>query len=120
MPRPPVEITLDGKRRNLTEWCRLLGLPYARVRNRIRLLGWPPDQALELVPRVKPVKAPRFSRRRLKNNKVTYQGISATIAEHCRRLGLPLPRTYGRYDYGLPLDEVFSPDKRVRQRDPSC
>lgn len=46
-------ITINGVTKTIPEWCGGRGPKYARVRSRIFRLGWTPEEALELVPRMK-------------------------------------------------------------------
>lgn len=46
--RNNINFEYKGETHCLTEWCKILGLKYSRVRNRVRRLNWPIEKALEL------------------------------------------------------------------------
>lgn len=46
--RNNINFEYKGETHCLTEWCKILGLKYNRVRNRVRRLNWPIEKALEL------------------------------------------------------------------------
>lgn len=46
-------ITIGNKTKTLKEWCEQYGLDYKMVHKKITVLGWTPEEALELVPRKK-------------------------------------------------------------------
>jgi hypothetical protein len=39
---------------------------------------------------------------------IEFRGVRATLAEHCRRLGLPSNRVYGRLHLGWPIERALS------------
>ena len=41
-----VKIEYNGKTKNLSQWCRDLGLDYSRVHNRMKKLGWTFEKAI--------------------------------------------------------------------------
>ena len=108
-PVPQVErkVTAAGRTLTLAKWEKETGVRRNTITNRLDHLHWTPEQAVGLEPRQQP-----------RASNITYQDITASLAEHCRRLGLPLHRTYQRFNRGQPLDKVFLAGRPSRRTTP--
>ena len=89
--------THNGETLSLSDWCRKLGIPYARIASRLRR-GIPFAQAI--------------SSRRLAHKdqspSVAYNGETHTLREWAQKLHLDYHIVHVRYSNHLPPDKVFT------------
>lgn len=89
-----LRVTARGKTQTLAQWGKETGLPVSRIRQRLRLLNWTPEQALGFVPGPKAQAAPNASEaraeaaRRRAARRHTVDGVTGNLSELCRQLGL--------------------------------
>ena len=97
----------NGERRTVSEWARRLDVPKVTIYLRLRR-GHTVGQALGL----EPIKFDYLWRCR----KITYKGETLTTREWADRLHVSLCQFCVRIRKGLPEDELFAENYRVRKR----
>lgn len=83
---------IDGVAHTLPQWCRIYGISYATVYDRIKS-GWPARRAIQT-----PVRVARS---------LTYAGETLTIKEWADRMGLLVYTLRHRLARGWPADRAL-------------
>lgn len=92
-------VTFDGQEMPLSEACELSGIPYGRIKNRLRD-GWP-DETLF---------SPLSHRRRRKDaHWVEVNGEKVCLTEAAERVGLTYACVFQRLRRGWPLEKALTP-----------
>ena len=101
-----IHVQHNGKNQTLTQWCKELGLSFTTISQRVRVLGWTPEEALGLVPRdsVKIAHNAKY---------ISYNGETKTTAQWADFLGISSEKIGNRLRAGWTVGEALEFEKRI-------
>ena len=98
-------VTFNGKTQTISQWSEKLGIPYHRLKDRLRK-GWPIEEALGFV---------KHDNKTLKL--IYYKGENKSLADWCRDLNLPYVVIKSRLStYHWSVEKTFETPVRKRNR----